>query len=55
LESTKHQLVKYSFAQRDVIECDSGTRGANKFIQVNENASLFVQYYFHLGDTKEDI
>jgi hypothetical protein len=55
LGSTKHQLVNYSLAQSDVIEYDTGARGANKFIELNENASLFVQNDFHLSDTKEDI
>ena len=43
LGSTKHQLVNYSLAQSDVIEYDTGARGANKFIQLNKNASLFFK------------
>jgi hypothetical protein len=55
LGSTEHQLASYSFAQFNIIEYDIGARGTSNFIQLNENASLFVQYHVHLGDTKENI
>jgi len=55
LRSTEHQLARYSFAQFNIIEYDIGARGASKFIQLNENASLFVQYHVHFRGTKENI
>jgi len=55
LGSTEHQLVRYSFAQFNIIEYDIEARGASKFIQLNENVSLFVQYHVRFGDTKENI
>jgi len=55
LGSTEHQLARYSVAQFNIIEYDIGARGASKFIQLNENVSLFVQYHVHFRGTKENI
>ena len=46
LGSRERQLVKYSFAQCDMIEYDIEARSAGKFILLNENVSFLHNKIF---------